>query len=298
MKRLVLLLVLSLLGALVHANGARPTVPALKVGVTLHPYYSWTANVVVGTDVEVRAILPGEVDAGNYQPSTEDIAKLADLDAIVVNGVGHDDFIFDMIKASGNEDIAVIRPNDAVPLIRAANGGRVNSHTFISFTNAIQQTYAIQKALAALRPELAATFQKNAADYAKRLRQQKARAAQELAGASVNRVVTVHDGYSYLMQEFGIEIAGVVEPAHGLVPSAQELEKMVDLIQREKIRVVFSEESFPEPLLAVLKERSSARVYVISHIASGAYTADKFEKEMQKNTDAMVQALVKDPGGS
>src|SRR5262249_14765945 len=40
----------------------------LKVGVTLHPYYSWTANVVAGTDVEVRAILPGEVDAGNYQP--------------------------------------------------------------------------------------------------------------------------------------------------------------------------------------------------------------------------------------
>ena len=298
MKRLGLLLCLALLGTLVNANDARPSAPALRVGVTLHPYYSWTANVVAGTDVEVRAILPGEVDAGNYQPSTEDIAKLADLDAIVVNGVGHDDFIFDMIKASGNADIAIIRPNDAVPLIRAVHGGTVNSHTFISFTNAIQQTYAIQKALAALRPELAETFQKNAADYAKRLRQQKAKAAQELAAASVNRVVTVHDGYSYLMQEFGIEIAGVVEPAHGLVPSAQELEKVVDLIQREKIRVVFSEESFPEPLLAVLKERSSARVYVISHIASGAYTADKFEKEMQKNTDAMVQALVKDPGGS
>ena len=26
--------------------------PPLKVGVTLHPYYSWTRNVVRGTDVE------------------------------------------------------------------------------------------------------------------------------------------------------------------------------------------------------------------------------------------------------
>src|SRR5207247_2305988 len=131
---------------------------------------SWTANVVAGTDVELRSILPGEVDAGNYQPRPEDIQKLADLDAIVVNGVGHDDFIFDMLKASGNDKITIIRPNDAVPLIRAIHGGTVNSHTFISFTNAIQQTYAIQKALAALRPELAPTFQKNAADYARRLR--------------------------------------------------------------------------------------------------------------------------------
>jgi zinc transport system substrate-binding protein len=270
----------------------------LKVGVTLHPYYSWTANVVAGTDVEVRAILPGDVDAGNYQPRPEDIQKLTDLDALVVNGVGHDDFITDMVKASGNTRLTLIKPNDAVPLIRAVNGGTVNSHTFLSFTNAIQQTYAIQKALSALRPELAETFQKNATEYAKRLRQQKAKAAQLLADAKVNRVVSVHDGYAYLMQEFGIEIAGVVEPAHGLVPSAKELAQMVELIQKEKIQVIFSEESFPAPLLEVLKSETHARVYVISHVASGEYTADKFEKEMQKNVDAMVQALVKDPSGN
>jgi zinc transport system substrate-binding protein len=82
------------------------------------------------------------------------------------------------------------------------------------------------------------------------------------------------------------------------VPSAGELEALVDLIRKEKIRVVFSEESFPAPLLDVLKEQSGARVYLISHIASGAYTADKFEKEMQKNVEAMVQALVKDKNGN
>src|SRR5215468_2054650 len=268
--------------------------PPLKVGVTLHPYYSWTMNVVRDTDVEVRPILPGEVDAGDYQPRPEDIKRLADLDAVVVNGVGHDDFILDMIKASGNTKLVIIKPNDGVPLLKAANGGTVNSHTFISFSNAIQQTYAIAKALGALRPELADTFQKNAADYARRLRAIKSAAAQRLVDARINRVVTVHDGYGYLMQEFGIDIVGVVEPAHGLVPSAQELGTMVDLIKREKIRVVFSEESFPEPLLKVLRDEGGAHVYIISHIASGAYTPDKFEVEMQKNVDAMVQALTTD----
>jgi hypothetical protein len=34
---------------------------------------------------------------------------------------------------------------------------------------------------------------------------------------------------------------------------------------------------------------------VLSHIASGAYTADKFEVEMQRNVDTIVQALVTDP---
>lgn len=280
---------------------AKPAAAApakLKVGVTLHPYYSWTANVVQGTDVEVRSIVPGEIDAGNYQPRSEDIRKLADLDAIVVNGVGHDDFIFDMLKASGNAKVVVIRPNDEVPLLRAKSGAAVNSHTFISFTNAIQQTYAIAKALSKLRPELAGKFDENAADYAKRLRRIKAKAATALADAAIHKVVTVHDGYGYLMQEFGIDIDAVVEPSHGLVPSGAELKEVIDILQRDKIAVVFSEESFPKPLLDVVREQGHARVYLISHIASGEYTADKFEKEMQANVDSMVKALVTDPAAA
>src|SRR5216683_3352423 len=97
--------------------------PTLKIGVTLHPYYSWTKNIVGDLQgYEVRSILPGEIDAGDYQPRPEDIKKLADLDAIVVNGIGHDDFIFPMIKASGNRRIVVIRPNNATPQIKSAHG--------------------------------------------------------------------------------------------------------------------------------------------------------------------------------
>ena len=268
----------------------------LKIGVTLHPYYSWTKNVVGNLPgYEVRSILPGEIDAGDYQPRPEDIKKLVDLDAIVINGIGHDDFVTPMLKASANTRIVIIRVNDQTPQIHAAHGSGVNSHTFISFTNAIQQTYAIQKALAQLRPQDAAALQNNAAEYARRLRLIKAAGAQKLAAAKITRVVTVHDGYGYLLQEFGLQIAGVVQPAHGLTPSAAELRDMVKLLQREKIRVVFSEETFPPPLLKVLQDEAGVKVYVITHIASGAYTPDKFEREMQRNVDTMVRALVTEP---
>jgi zinc transport system substrate-binding protein len=267
--------------------------PPLKIGVTLHPYYSWTKNII-GTlpGYEVRSILPGEVDAGDYQPRPDDIKKLVDLDAIIVNGIGHDDFILPMIKAAGNKKLVIIRPNETTPQIHAARGNSVNSHTFISFTNAVQQTYAIQKALAALRPQDGAALQRNAGEYARRLRLIKSKGAQQLAEAKITRVVTVHDGYGYLLQEFGLEVAGVVQPAHGLTPSAAELRDMVKLLQREKIGVVFSEETFPAPMLKVLQDEGGAKVYVITHIASGEYTADKFERDMQQNVETMIRALV------
>ena len=288
---IVVLAAAAFLGGSVVAS-AQPK-PALKIGVTLHPYYSWTRNIVGDLPgYELRSILPGEIDAGDYQPRPDDIKKLVDLDAIVVNGIGHDDFVMPMIKASGNKKVVIIRPNETTPQIRAVRGTSVNSHTFISFTNAIQQTYAIQKAIAALRPQDAAALQRNAAEYARRLRLIKAKAAQQLADAKITRVVTVHDGYGYLLQEFGLEVAGVVQPAHGLTPSAAELRDMVRLLQREKIRVVFSEETFPPAMLKVLKDEAGVKVYIITHIASGDYTADKFEREMQRNVDTMIRALV------
>jgi len=280
-----------------HAPGPAPTpAPVLKVGVTLHPYYSWAKSVVGDTPVEVRAILPDDVDSGNYQPSPGDIKKLADLDAIVVNGVGHDDFIFDMIKASGNTKIVLIKPNDGLPLLKAKNGGVTNAHTFISFTNAIQGTWTIEKALAGMKPELAPAFEENAAAYARKLRTMKAAAATKLADAKINRVITVHDGYGYLMQEFGIDIAAVVEPSHGITPSAAELQQIVEIANKQNVHVVFAEESFPKPMLDSLKESAHAKVYVISHIEGGGYTAETFEKAMQENVDSMIRALVTDPG--
>ena len=294
--------------AISHAQTAKPAAP-LRIGVTLHPYYSWTANVVGNLPgYEVRALLPGDIDAGDYQPRPQDIKRLADLDVLIVNGIGHDDFIFPMLKASGNTRATVLRVNAETPMIRAlrqgsgqaprqgsgqAGGTGVNSHTFISFSNAIQQTYAIQRALARLRPQDEGALRQNAAEYARRLRTIKAKAASQLAEAAITRVVTVHDGYGYLLQEFGLEVGGVVQPSHGLTPSAGELRDMIALLKREKIAVVFSEATFPEPLLKVLRDEAGVTVYIISHIASGPFTADKFEREMQENVGTMIRALVK-----
>ncbi len=267
------------------------TAAPLKVGVTLHPYYSWTRAVVAGSDVEVRPLLPGDVDAGNYQPRAAGIAKLADLDAVVVNGLGHDDFLEPMIVASGNGRLLRIRPSDATPTLHGAHGEAINSHTFLSFTNAIQQTYAIEHALSELRPELAPLFRKNAGEYARKLRKIKAAAALELADVEAARVATVHDGYAYLLQEFGIEVAVVIEPAHGLVPSALELGHAITELRDRQLRVLFSEESFPPALLDVVRQSAQADVFLLSHVATGDYTDEKFEQEMAQNAATIVRAL-------
>ena len=46
-----------------------------------------------------------------------------------------------------------------------------------------------------------------------------------------------------------------------------------------------------DAVLALFDE-AGVKAYTITHIASGAYTAEKFEQEMQRNVDTMIRALV------
>jgi zinc transport system substrate-binding protein len=268
--------------------GAAP----LTVGVTLHPYYSWTANVTAGLPVEVVPVVPGDVDVGSYQPRPQDITALARLDALVVNGVGHDDFIDEMVAASGNTRLRRVRVNEGTPLLVTPGQTAANAHSFLSFGNAMSQAFVIARALAELRPEWRGALERNAAAYAQRLRAARARAVTRLAKVEQRRVITVHDGYSYLLQELGLSLAAVVEPAHGLLPTAQELEAVVGLVRRAEARVVLSEASFPPAMAAVLRE-AGAEVVVVSHVATGAFTAGRFEEELAASVDAVVGALTR-----
>jgi zinc transport system substrate-binding protein len=264
----------------------------LTVGVTLHPYFSWTANVVAGLPVEVVPVVPGDVDVGSYQPRPQDVATLARLDALVVNGLGHDAFIDEMVAASGNTRLRRIAVNVGAPLLVTPGSEAPNSHSFLSFGTAMAQAFVIARALAELRPEWRGALEANAAAYAKRLRAMRARGVTRLAAVTQRRVITVHDGYSYLLQELGLELAAVVEPAHGLLPTAQELEAVVGLVKRNEARVVLSEESFPPAMAAVLRE-AGAEVVVVSHVATGEFSARRFEDEMQQSLDAIVGALAR-----
>jgi zinc transport system substrate-binding protein len=280
-------------GAGALASPAGDTTP-LRIGVTLPAYFSWTANLIAGIpEAEVVPVAPSGAPAGG--PTPEDLARLARLDALVINGLGHDAFIQPMLEAAGNPRLLVIDTSLGTPPLKAARGDGVNAHTFLSFGNAIAQSKLLADKLGALRPDLAERLRGNAAAYAEQLRKLSSAAAARLADAKVKRVVTVHDGYAYLLQELGVELVGVVQPAHDRMPSDKELGEAIALMKKERVAVLFTEADVPEKLLAPLRQATSARTYVLGDLAAGEHSAARFETEMARNADTLVQALVTDP---
>ncbi|MFG0379927.1 metal ABC transporter substrate-binding protein [Pseudomonas sp. zbq_18] len=289
-----LLLSALLLPGLASADEAK----RLRIGITLHPYYSYVSNIV-GDKAEVVPLIPAGFNPHAYEPRAEDIKRIGTLDVVVLNGIGHDDFADRMIAASEKPGIPVIESNERVPLLAATGqaargaGKVVNPHTFLSISASISQINNIARALGKLDPANAKFYSKNARAYGKRLRGLRADALAKLKDAQGKdlRVATIHSAYDYLLREFGLEVTAVVEPAHGIEPSPSQLKKTIDELRTLDVQVIFSEMDYPSSYVDTIQRESGVKLFALTHISYGEYTQEKYEKEMQHNLDTVVRAI-------
>lgn len=270
----------------------------LKIGVTLQPYYSFAVNTVKDKAEVIPVVRLDLYDSHSYQPKPEDIKRINDLDVLIVNGVGHDEFIFDILNAADRKkDIKVIYANKNVSLMPIAGSLRaektMNPHTFISITTSIQQVYNIAKELGEIDPANKDFYLKNSREYAKKLRKLKADALNEVKnlGNTDIRVATLHGGYDYLLSEFGIDVKAVIEPTHGAQPSAADLEKVISIIKKEKIDIIFGEKNFNNKFVDTIHKETGVEVRSLSHMTNGPYEADSFEKFIKIDLDEVVKAI-------
>lgn len=270
-------------------NGERMT-----VGITLHPYYSFVSHIV-GELANVVPLIGAGYNPHNYNPLPDDMKRAQTLDVLVVNGIGHDQWAFEIMQAAGGSEVALIHANAAVALIPTAGAGdtSANSHTFISTTAAVQQIYEIARQLGEYDPANADAYLRNSRAYATQLRRLKAEYSQRIAelDASNFRAATMHGAYGYLMQEFGLQIHAVIEPRHGVEPTARQLADTIDAIKAAGVNVLFAEKYFASKLADTIRNETGVEVFSFSHISDGDYTPERFEEEMRYNLDELQRAI-------
>lgn len=289
-------LALALLAAL--ALGSQAAAAArLKVGITLHPYYSFVAHIV-GDRADLIPLIDSDANPHGYAPQAADMVRIMSMDVLVVNGIGHDTWAFEILDAAGmRKKLTLIYANDGVSLIPVAgapNGEKVvNPHTFISTTAAIQQLYTIARRLGELDTANASFYRDNARRYALQIRQLRAEFDARIADADLSkfRCATMHSGYDYLLQELGLQVTAVIEPRHGVEPTARQLAETIDRIKAAKVNVLFAEKYFASKLSDTIRQATGVKMYSISHISSGKYSAEKFIDEMRENLTTLATAI-------
>lgn len=268
----------------------------LTIGITLQPYYSYV-KAVVGDKANVLPLVDAGFNPHNYLPQPNDLRRLKQMDVIVVNGIGHDDFALKVIKAANRDDLIVIEANKDVPLLPAlgesVGDGAVNPHTFVGLSTTIQKVYTIASELAKIDPENGRTYRKNARAYATQFRMMKREAMLTLGDLDTAgmKVATTHNAYGYILQEFGVDVATVIEPAHGVEPSASQLQGTIEKIRESGIDVLFYELNMPNRYVETIEEATGVQLYRFSHMTHGEYESDKVAIEMKENLTTLVEAM-------
>jgi len=286
--------------AAVVTDAAEPR--RLVVGATLHPYFSF-ATAIAGERATVVPLVEGGFNPHNYNPQPADLERARTLDALVLNGVGHDPFALEIVRAAGVADkVRLIAANERVALLPVSGLDGVervpNPHTFIGISSAIPQIYTIADGLAALDPAGADTYRANARAYAARLRRLKAEAMARIAALPRLdlRCAAVHGSYDYLLQEFGLQIALVIEPGAGLQPSAAGLKRSIDALREKRIQVLFAEEEFPAAYVETIRAATGVRTRFLKHLTNGPVEPESFERGMRHNLEQLTAAILEAHG--
>lgn len=294
--------------------------PKPWVMTSFAPLYSFAANVA-GPDGSVLCLLDG-TGIHDYQMVPRDAVKLSHAQLFFINGLELDDQFARKIKAgAGNPDLKLIEAGEGIParlLIpidhkheagedpahceACKHGhGEYDPHVWLGIPEAIHMTEAVRDALKAANPAKAADCDRRAAAYIATLQQLQAEGQSALAGKKEKKIVTFHDSLRYFARSFGLEVVSAVQPRAGEDPDAVRMKKLIDLCQKEGVRVICVEPNMMNSKAAQtlrdelrakgIRDAEIVEIDIMEAVPRNDLTKDYYERKMRQNIQALANAL-------
>ncbi len=194
---------------------------------TVFPEYDWTHEVLgeKAADYDLTLLLDNGVDLHSYQPTADDIAKIAKCDLFIYVGGESDEWGEDALKESTNKNMQVINLLDALgddvreeELVEGMQGEEeeegeegeeegpeYDEHVWLSLRNASKLTDAIEASLEVIDPDNKETFKKNAESYKEKLAALDAKYTDMVANAK-RKTILFGDRfpYRYMVEDYGL----------------------------------------------------------------------------------------------
>ncbi len=321
MKKILFLLFISIL---LVSCAAPPPTPVeggkLKVVATT----SIVADVVreVGGDhIDVQILLPVGTDPHSFDPTPQDIAKVADAHIVFANGAGLEDFIEDLLASAEAAECTVMLSH-GIELLEHPTHEEDHEegegehdedehnddhddhahemgdpHTWTDPNNVKLWVQTIEATLVSVDPTNAEAYAANATEYMTELEEIDAwiREQIEQIPPEKRKIVTDHRLLGYYVDEYGLEMVGAIIPGYSSLsePSAQELAKIEDIITSLDVKAVFVGKTVNPNLAERIAEDTGVSLvyFYTGSLSPAGGEAESYLDYLRYNTNAFVNAL-------
>lgn len=216
------------------------------------------AQNVAGNAATVESITKPGAEIHEYEPTPKDIVKAQSADLILWNGLNLERW-FERFFQNIKDKPAVVVTEGIQPLsiYEGPYKDAPNPHAWMSPSNALIYIENIKNALVKYDPQNAAVYEKNAVDYAQKIKQldEPLRAKLAQIPEAQRWLVTSEGAFSYLAKDYNLK-EGYLWPINAEQQGTpQQVRKVIDLVRKNNIPVVFSESTISaKPAQQVAKE--------------------------------------------
>lgn len=260
---------------------------------SFYPMYISTINVardIAGVEV-TNMTKPQTGCLHDYQLKPDDLKKLERADAFVVNGAGMEAFLDKIVEQRKN--LRIVDASKGIELIKGENG-KENPHVWVSISDAIIQVKNISDQLSSVDPSNKEKYKYNSNAYVKKLEALKEKMHKSLDGIKNKDIITFHEAFPYFANEFGFNIAAVIEREPGTAPTPKEIENIIDIVKNSKINVLFAEPQYSVKAAETIASETGARIYSLDPAVTGEADPNGYDEYldiMGNNLKTMEEAL-------
>lgn len=275
---------------------------ALRV-VAVESFLADIAQNVAGERVHVDALMPLGTDPHSFEPTPQDVKKVADSDLLIVNGAGLEGFLDKLLSNAGSRAIVLeaskglasraLKPGEPHD---AGNPG--DPHFWVDPTQTVKYVENIRDGLTQVDPDGAAAYKANADAYIVKLNALDGKLRQTLGAIppEKRKLVTDHDTFGYYADRYGLEIVGMVIPSFSSADtgSAQQVAALIDRIRATGVKAIFLEQGMNPQLAEQIGHESGAKIVtgLYTHSLSDANgPAPTYLRMLEFDTQVFADAL-------
>ena len=294
----------------------------ISVVTTIFPEYDWVREIVGDNDnVEITMLLDNGVDLHNYQPTAEDIMKIATCDVFVYVGGESDEWVEDALSEATNKDMQVVnlleslgesvKEEEVVEGMMAeeeeaeAEEGEeeeveYDEHVWLSLKNAQVLVDAIEQAIATVDSDNADTYAANASAYIDELAALDEKYQATIDEASVKTVLFGDRfPFRYLVDDYGLDYyAAFVGCSAETEASFETVTFLAGKVDELNLNTVFTIENSDQKIAKTIIENTAAKdAQILTLDSLQSTTMDDvnagvtYLSVMEENLDILSQGL-------
>jgi ABC-type Zn uptake system ZnuABC Zn-binding protein ZnuA len=264
------------------------------------------AEAVGGDRIAAISLVPGNLDAEEYQPKPQDVTRLKNAQLIVRVGLDYDIWLERLLihlpaelrrGGPGYVDASYAIATLEVRGVTVGPGdghahGNGNPHYWLDPKNAEIITANILEGLARVDPANAAVYEANRQAFLARLETRLKEWEAKLAPLRTAPMVAYHNSWPYFARRFRLDFAGFIEVKPGVPPTPSHLAGMITTMRERGVRFVIREPHEPERDVAFLAARTGASVVVLGASVGALPQADDYFALFDANIEALLAASV------